>query len=401
MPFQILRNDITKVEADAIVNSANPEPVYARGTDAAVYQAAGADKLLAERKKIGRIAPGEAAVTPAFALAAKYIIHTVGPVWDGGENGELETLANCYRNSLNLARELGCESIAFPLISTGVYGFPKAEALQTAVSVFSEFLMKEDMQITLVVFDREAFVLSGKIFTGIRSYIDEHYVEAYHDSYAEDRLEESRYAGWRRNMPVGSAPFDRESAPSYSRGPAPSSAREPKRLETSGAKGIFHRRKRRLEEDAEAPVEKTALPSGYSEAPEESDFEMVLSSRTLDDAVSRISDTWQQSLLHLIDEKGFTDVEVYKRANIDKKLFSKIRSNKNYHPKKNTALALALSLRLSMDETKDLLARAGYALSPSSISDVIVEYFIEQEVYDMYAINLALFEHGQPILGEG
>ena len=393
MPFQILRNDITKVEADAIVNSANPEPIYAQGTDAAVYRAAGADQLLAERKKIGRIAPGEAVSTPAFALAAKYIIHTVGPVWDGGGNGELETLASCYRNSLALAKKLGCESIAFPLISTGVYGFPKAEALQTAVSVFSDFLMKEDMQIFLVVFDREAFVLSGKIFSGIRSYIDENYVDEYHGAYYDAGYRESVYRERRLNRTFGQ--------PMPSRAPMPP--------EASRTGGIFHRKKGKPVKHAEPPVEKS-VPIPEFDAPDEAQeflekheaasYGSAPVSRSLDDAISEISETWQQSLLRMIDERGYTDVEVYKRANIDKKLFSKIRSNKDYHPKKSTAVALALSLGLNMDETKDFLSRAGYALSPCSKFDLIIRYFIDRGVYDMYAINLALFEHEQPILGE-
>ena len=190
MSFNIVRNDITKVYADAIVNTANPKPVYAGGTDAAVYAAAGAEALLKERQKIGDIAVGHAAVTPAFALNAKYIIHTVGPEWTGGDNGEREAVKSCYESSLKLAKELGCESIAFPLIATGVYGFPKDEALKIAVSVFSEYLLQEDMEITLVVFDRESFVLSDKVFSDVDEYIDDNYVcEALEDEYEADRRE--------------------------------------------------------------------------------------------------------------------------------------------------------------------------------------------------------------------
>ena len=175
MAFQIVRNDITKITADAIVNTANPEPTFMAGTDSAIYLAAGADELLAERAKIGPIAEGEVAVTPAFNLDAKYIFHTVGPVWNGGGEGEKETVRKCYLNCLKKASELGIESIAFPLISTGVYGFPKAEALLIATSVFSEFLAGHELDITLVVFDNESFTLSGKIFAGVNEYIDENY----------------------------------------------------------------------------------------------------------------------------------------------------------------------------------------------------------------------------------
>ena len=175
MAFQIVRNDITKITADAIVNTANPEPTFMAGTDSAIYLAAGADKLLAERAKIGPIAEGDVAVTPAFDLNAKYIFHTVGPVWNGGDNGEKGTVRNCYLNCLNKAVELGVKSIAFPLISTGIYGFPKADALIIATSVFSEFLADHELDITLVVFDNESFTLSGKIFSGVNEYIDENY----------------------------------------------------------------------------------------------------------------------------------------------------------------------------------------------------------------------------------
>ena len=190
MSFNIIRNDITKVSADAIVNTANPKPVYAGGTDSAIYAAAGAEALLKEREKIGDIEVGQSAVTSAFGLDAKYIIHTVGPEWTDGEHGEKEAVKNCYENSLKLAKELGCESIAFPLIATGVYGFPKDEALKIAISVFSDFLAGEDMEITLVVFDKESFVLSDEIFSGVDEYIDDNYAKSTLDEeYAADRCE--------------------------------------------------------------------------------------------------------------------------------------------------------------------------------------------------------------------
>ena len=178
MPFHIIRNDITKVRADAIVNTANPEPVYAAGTDAAVYRAAGAGPLLAERRKIGRIRPGEVAVTSAFRLRAKYLIHTVGPVWQDGSHGEYDQLASCYRKSLLIARQLGCSSIAFPLISTGVYGFPKDRALDIALREISDFLEDAEMDVILVVFDRKAFDLSSALTAEISQYIDENYVRS-------------------------------------------------------------------------------------------------------------------------------------------------------------------------------------------------------------------------------
>lgn len=375
MAFRIIRNDITKVSADAIVNTANPRPRYVSGTDYAIYMAAGADELLKERQKIGNIETGQAAVTPAFALSAKYIIHTVGPEWVDGEHGEREAVKSCYENSLCLAKDLGCESIAFPLIATGVYGFPKADALQIAVTVFSEFLTDTDMEIILVVFDEDSFVLSGKIFSGVDAFIDENYV-------SEKRDSEYSYGASAASVMIGKAlPGDR------GRG-----RRRLKDANASKAESI----------DAALPDEEESYEEDRAAAPMAASMAMAgaeKAGRSLNDLLDNVSETWQESLLRLIDEKGYTDTEVYKRANVDRKLFSKIRSNSQYQPKKITAVAFALALKLSLDETKDLLGRAGYALSPSSRFDLIIEYFIEQGVYDTYTINLALFEHDQPLLG--
>ena len=378
MAFQIIRNDITKVTADAIVNSANPEPIYAAGTDKAIYDAAGAEDLLKERKKIGAIKAGQAVATPAFALDAKYIIHTVAPAWWDGQHGEKETVRECYVNSLRLAKELGCASIAFPLIATGVYGFPKADALQIAVSVFSEFLSKEDMQIILVVFDEDSFVLSGKIFSDVDAFIDDNYVlEQTEEEYGDDAaIDRERSERGRRNF------FHREGS---FLGAIPLSKREA-------------RMDRIPEEEMCADADLADEP--VMSAPMAAMASAKKPGRTLDDLMAHVGETWQESLLRLIDEKGYKDTEVYKRANIDRKLFSKIRSNSGYQPKKITAVAFALALKLSLDETKDFLGRAGYALSPSSRFDLIIQYFIGQEVYDTYTINLALFEHKQPLLGE-
>ncbi|MBO6115165.1 MAG: macro domain-containing protein [Lachnospiraceae bacterium] len=365
MAFKIIRNNIINVSADAIVNTANPKPAYASGVDSAIYKAAGARKLLKERKKIGDIEPGCAVSTPAFKLSAKYIIHTVGPEWQGGDAGERETVKNCYVNSLNLAKELGCESIAFPLIATGVYGFPKEDALRIAINVFSDFLIDSDMEITLVVFDEKSFVLSDKIFAGVETYIDDNYVtqKVYEEYETEDET---------RTL-LGDIPYRSGSR----RFGSASRAKE-------SSQGSFP-----MYASRSASMSESVLPQ------EDKAVHM-----SLDDKVAHIKDTWQESLFHLIDERGYTDIEVYKRANVDRKLFSKIRSNAAYQPKKVTALAFALALRLNLDETKDFLSRAGYALSPSSMFDLIVEYFIEQEVYDIYTINLALFKHEQQLLGE-
>ncbi len=384
MAFQIIRNDITKVSADAIVNTANPKPKYVSGTDYAIYMAAGPEELLKERQKIGNIETGQAAATPAFALSAKYIIHTVGPAWVDGEHGEREAVRSCYENSLRLAKELGCESIAFPLIATGVYGFPKADALQIAVSVFSEFLTDTDMEIILVVFDEASFVLSGKIFSGVDAFIDENYVSEKMDSEYSlgasaatvafgNRLPDEKRRGRRLLADSLHLPRRKDSA----------------RVESIKADFADEEV---LDEEECAAEPMMAAPMAMASAEK--------AGRSLDDLMANVSETWQESLFRLIDEKGYTDTEVYKRANVDRKLFSKIRSNADYQPKKITAVAFALALKLSLDETKDLLGRAGYALSPSSRFDLIIEYFIGQEVYDTYTINLALFEHKQPLLGE-
>lgn len=376
MAFKIVRNDITKITADAIVNTANPKPKFSSGTDSAVYAAAGADKLLEERKKIGRIEEGEVAVTPAYDLDAKYIFHTVGPIWKGGNYGEAETVKRCYTNCLNKALELELESIAFPLLATGNYGFPKSDALLLATSVFSNFLAENEMDITLVVFDNESFELSGKIFDGINQFINDNYVEEkINEEYFvcdEAASEPDENAGGRRSGKHGI--------------------------------GLFTGRGKRMAESTgmSAPLSAEAAAPEYKMAGSEmlrNNMAALPVKRSLEDVVKNVSETWSESLLRLITERGYTDTEVYKRANVDRKLFSKIRSNKDYQPKKNTAVAFALALRLNLDETKDFLRRAGYAFSPSSKFDLIIEYSIENGVYDLMLINSALFDHDQPQLG--
>lgn len=376
MPLQMIRNDISKMSADAIVNTANPYVQIGAGTDAAIYERAGRDKLLAARKKIGILQPGEVAYTDAFDLDARFIFHAVSPVWRGGSNGEAETVKSCYEKSLQLAKELSCRSIAFPLLATGSYGFPKAEALQIALDSIRTFLQNEEMLVYLVVFDEESFELSGRLFGGIDAFIDAHYVEEHMAAeYEAPYLETDGI----RRMPV-SAPVENA---------APKKRRS------------FMRKRRRTLSDGALPAMPPArastaqmsmqMPMPQMEKPEY---------RHLDDAIAQLGENFRERLLRLIDERGLTDVEVYKKANLDRKLFSKIRCNPDYKPKKKTALALAIALELNMDETKDLLARAELALSPGSKSDLIVEYFIRQGVYDIYSINVALFAHEQPTLGD-
>ena len=362
MPFRIIRNDITKVKADVIVNTANPRPVIGGGTDTAIYNAAGKEQLLAQRRAIGDIAPGGAAFTDAFSLNAKYIIHTIGPSWIDGNHNEREILHSCYEKSLNLAAELECKSIAFPLIATGVYGFPKDEALQIALAEINKFLLSHDMKVILVVFDRKAFELSGKLVGDIEEYIDEH---------SADEIRDAEYGGRYGNT-----------------------RRE--RLE-------------RLES-----LHSAIMPDTYDEdEPEEDESESKIiyaevaapsfpdvSGMSLDEVLDSSEDTFQQRLFKLIDESGMDDVTVYKKANIDRKVFSRIRCKEDYKPKKKTAVAFAIALQLDMPTMLDLLSRAEIAFSPSNKFDLIITYFITNKVYDIYEINAALFKYGQPILGE-
>lgn len=356
MAFQIIRNDITRVSADAIVNSANPDVYVGRGVDRAIYQAAGPQKVRDARREIGPMMPGEAAASPAFDLDADYIIHTVGPVWRGGGARELELLADCYRNSLALAKELGCESIAFPLISTGTYGFPKDRALDTAVKEISSFLDENEMDIIMVVYDDEAFEISSEIYDDVAEYIR-----------AEDIV------------------------------PDPTE---------------FVRGERVLKKERQANIDwdlfgedKAAEgePEMAADAATLKDVQFSLSESamdlTIEEMLEKREETFQEYLFRLIDRKGMTDPEVYKKANLDRKLFSKIRSNVDYKPSKKTAVALAVALGLNFDETKDLLLRAGIALTRSNEFDIIIEFCLENGITNIFDINNILFKFNQPILG--
>ena len=352
MPFKIVRNDITHVKADVIVNTANSKPIYASGTDLAIFQAAGADELLAERKKVGCIERGDIAVTGAYALNAKYIIHTVGPVWVDGMHKEFETLESCYAKSLQKALELGCDSIAFPLISTGVYGFPKDKALQIAVSVFSEFLLENEMQIILVVFDKKSFQLSGQLVGEIDSFIDANYIRQ------KRRTEYSR------------RPF----------------------------------RCSRIESDITDDSEVYEECSRYTEA-EESETELFMSipmpekAMSLEEELENVRMSFHDKLFELIGESGMDNKDVWKRANLDRKHFSKIQCDEKYHPKKKTVMALCIALELDLEQAKDLLARADWAFSPSSKVDLIVQKAIIDKQYDIMQLNLTLFKYTNEILG--
>ena len=333
MPLIIVRDDITKMSVDAIVNAAKSSLLGGGGVDGCIHRAAGLE-LLAECRRLGGCPTGEARITGAYRLPCRYVIHTVGPAWSGGGHGEREQLASCYRASLALAKDHGCGTVAFPLIASGSFGYPKDQALRVAVDAIGEFLLRNDMTVYLVIFGREAFQISGRLFADIAEYNDDHYVDTH-----TDYLRESR-----RRMGSPASPFRAAS---------------------------------KVPEFPEAPMAASGL----------------------DDLLTRLDAGFSETLLKLIDRSGKKDSEIYKRANVDRKLFSKIRNNLDYKPSKATALAFAIALELDLDETRDLIGRAGYALSASSKFDVIIEYFIRRKNYDIFEINEALFAFDQSLLG--
>ena len=328
MPLEIVRNDITKMKVDAIINAANETLLGGGGVDGCIHRAAGPE-LLAECRTLGGCRTGEAKITKAYRLPCQYVIHTVGPVWNGGKYGEREKLASCYRTSLALAKEHGCETVAFTLISSGIFGYPKDQALRVAVDAISEFLAENDMTVYLVIFSRAAYMIGNKLFADIAAYIDDHYVDAHTD--------------------------------------------------------LRRERMRRMS------VVESRMLTAYEDAP--------MATSGLDEALAHLDAGFSETLLKLIDRSGKKDSEIYKKANVDRKLFSKIRNNPDYKPSKTTAIAFAIALELNLDETRDLVARAGYALSASSKFDVIIEYFIRQKKYDIFEINEALFAFDQSLLG--
>lgn len=304
-------------------------------------------------------------------LPAKYVIHTVGPIWSGGNQGEESLLRSCYRTALGLAKAHGFASIAFPLISTGVYGYPKEQALQVAISEFTRFLLDNEMTIYLVVFDRETVQLSGRLAESLRQFVDDHYVE---EHVGDLKLREAR-----ENVhPIGAAAAEKlaEKPPAASAPHAPS----------AGHFAIPQFLRKSKPVDLQEPVTEADTVTLESDV------------RGLDQLVANVGESFSDMVLRLIRDRGFTDVEVYKRANLDRKLFSKIRSNPDYAPSKKTAVALAIGLRLSLDESLDLLGRAGFTLSHSSVFDLVVEYFIRQGNYNIFEINEALFAYDVPTL---
>ena len=330
MPLQIIRNDITKMTVDAIVNAANSTLLGGGGVDGCIHRAAG-EGLLAECRALGGCETGNAKITGAYRLPCRYVIHTVGPVYQGGNNGEKDLLESCYKKSLELAKEHNCESVAFPLISSGIYGYPKDKALKVAIDVISGFLLENEMMVYIVIFDKKSYQISEMLFSDIAEYIDDRYVDE-HTCY--------RRASMQMNMPMESVMVE----------------------DLCESRAIF--------EEA-----------------------------SLDEKLKQIDESFSQMLLRKIDEKGMTDAQCYKKANIDRKLFSKIRGDVHYKPSKPTAIAFAIALELSLDETEDMLKKAGFALSHSNKFDIIIEYFISKGNYNIFEINEALFAFDQSLLG--
>ncbi len=422
MPLQIVRNDITTMKMDAIVNAANESLLGGGGVDGAIHRAAGPE-LLAECRTLGgcktgqakitksyrlpakfvihTVGPiwrggghgerellvsayrslggcktGQAKITKSYRLPAKFVIHTVGPIWRGGGHGERELLVSAYRSSLELARVNGCETVAFPLISSGVYGYPKDQALKVAVDTIGEFLLSHDMTVYLVIFDRTTYTIGGKLFADIAAYIDDRYVDAHTDSWETQR----------RRMALVSMPMEEDALAPIA---APADLDEAlSKLDESFVDAhtdSWETQRRRMalvsmpmEEDALAPI---AAPAD------------------LDEALSKLDESFSQMLLRKIDERGMTDAQCYKKANIDRKLFSKIRSDVHYKPSKPTAMAFAVALELPLEEAREMLEKAGFAFSRASKFDIIVEYFIAHRNYNIFEINEALFAFEQSLLG--
>ncbi len=315
MPLQMVQGDITKIKCDVIVNAANETLLGGGGVDGAIHKAAGKE-LLEECRALHGCKTGQAKITKGYQLPCRYVIHTVGPIWQGGGYGEQELLTSCYRESLRLAVQYDCQSVAFPLISAGVYRYPKAEALHVAMQTITDFLMDVDLDVTLVIYDKEVFRIDPVVETELL------------DSF----LDSIQLRNVRSMMDV----------------------------EMACADGL----------------------------PDE-----------LENVVNHPDESFSQMLLRKIDEQGMTDAECYKKANVDRKLFSKIRSNVNYKPSKATAVAFGIALELPMEELDDFLRKAGYALSPSNKFDLIIAYFVQRGNYQIYEINAALFQFDQCLLG--
>ncbi|MBQ9188366.1 MAG: macro domain-containing protein [Clostridia bacterium] len=369
MPYQIVRNDITQMHVDAIVNPTDPVYSGLGGTDAQIHRIAGS-KLRRACDRLPRLEQGQTAVTKGYQLPCRYVIHTVGPVWHDGTQGEKEKLYTCYQNALAAAAQHRCKTAAFPLIASGTFGYPKDQVLRIALEAIGDFLMTHDMTVYIVVYDKESYAVSKKLQADVQSYIDEHYFDLSHT--LANHI-----------APARSETLSSDALPMWNR----------EDYETTTL--LWAEQDKKEEPIAPPPFPEPSSPLAAEKAP----APKAAKKQSLDQLLSELDEGFSQTLLKLIDERGMTDVQCYKRANIDKKLFSKIRSNPHYQPSKPTVIAFAVALKLSLADTKMLLERAGLALSHSSRFDVIVEYFLDTQQYDLMEINEVLYQYDLPCLG--
>lgn len=415
MPFLLIRQDITKVHADAIVNPANTCLEQGSGTSRAIYLAAGEEKLQEACGKIGYCDLGKAVITEGFNLPAKYIIHAVGPMWTDENSKEYMTLYSAYTESLKLAKSYELESVAFPLLSSGNNGFPKREALKVAVSAINEFLLENDMLVYLVIYDKKSLEISHKLFASIEEYIDDHYIQEKNEGFSERvelsmKVDERRRSPfkWRRRKTKKDAVSKDETQPLTST-ESPYFPQAVKNNAPNVNSTDFETEFLLLEDEVDEFFEKSSETSKANyKTKKESSSKLEQSSiwkskrekkEGLEKLMEHSEETFTQMLLRLIDERGMTDAEAYKKANVDKRLFSKIRSNIYYTPSKKTIFCFAIALKLSIEETEELLKKAGYAFSNCFKFDVVISYFIENKKYDIFEINEVLFQYDLPVLG--
>ena len=368
MPFEIIRHDIVSIKADAIVNTANPEPVIGRGTDTAIHEKAG-PKLLEARKEIGRIEPGCSAATPAFGLDAKYVIHTVTSFWVDGKHGETEILRKAYDSALELADSHKCESIAFPLLAAGTYGFPKETAMSVAISAFTDFLLSHDMKILLVVFNSEAYSLAGSLFDDVKSFVDDNYVD--------------EKTVWERRSETSSRRSERPKWDHFTQSSAPQSSRP---AGSHVSHGISYAEDHMADE------------TSIKEEREILNATIEISKAKIREILKEQESTFVEFLRDIIREKDIKDSEVYRRAGMSRQLFNKIINNLEYQPTKRTVYQLIIGLQLSMDQAQKLMRKAGFSITRSSKTDLVMEYFIRHGRYNIIEIDIALEDAGLPAL---
>lgn len=354
MPLHIICQDITKIPCDAIVNPTNSNRRPGGGTDEAIHTAAG-PKLAEACRKLPGCEVGQAVITPAFLLPCQYVIHTVCPIWQDGTHGETALLEACYTESLKTAKACQCQSVAIPLLSSGIYGYPKDRLLNAAINAIRHFLFENEMTVTVTVSDKEAFALSQELWIEVTSYLNDRYIGE--EDFPIRSKQTERNAGRRRKQAAS----------------CKSTSFMPEEDACS------------MQADTCAP-----FPSGTIPTPK---------TVTLDERLRNMDKGFAETLFDYIDARGMDDVECYKNANIDRKTFSKIRCNKHYRPSKQTVVSFAIALHLTLEETNHLLSTVGMTLSRSSKFDVIVSYFIENGKYDIFEINETLFAFDQVLLG--